>query len=130
MSEINVPQNLMYTRDHEWVRVDGDTVVIGITDYAQTSLGEVTYVEMPDVGGALSQGGELAVVESLKAASDVYSPVTGEVIEINESLEDAPATVNEDCYGTGWLCKVRIANADELQKLLSPDRYGELIAQG
>jgi glycine cleavage system H protein len=129
MADRNVPGDLKYTRDHEWVRVEGDTAIIGITDHAQCALGEVTYVELPSVGQAVTLGGELAVVESLKAASDVYAPLSGEVLEVNEGLEEAPGTVNEDCYGAGWLCKLQGVQADEIQKLLSPDRYGELLAQ-
>ena len=93
-----------YTKDHEWVRIEGDTVTVGITDYAQEQLGDVVYVELPDVGKAVKAGDEAAVVESVKAASEVYAPVSGEVVEVNEALADAPAGVNEDATGAGW-CK-------------------------
>ncbi|RME73318.1 MAG: glycine cleavage system protein GcvH [Verrucomicrobia bacterium] len=126
---MNVPANLLYTREHEWVRkVDDNTVVVGITDYAQESLGDVTYVELPAVGDAVEKGATFGVVESVKAASDLYAPVSGEVVEINETLTDAPETVNSDPYEAAWMITIRLDNPAELDELLSPEAYEKHIA--
>jgi glycine cleavage system H protein len=116
-----------YTKDHEYIRVEGDTGVVGITDYAQSQLGDVVYVELPQVGKAVSKGGEAAVVESVKAASEVYAPVSGEVVEVNPDLEGAPGAVNEDPAGKGWFLKIRIQDASELQDLLSEAQYQDYV---
>jgi len=122
MSE--VPNELKYCSSHEWVSsVDDGVVTIGITDHAQDQLGDLVFVELPEVGQALELKGECAVVESVKAASDVYSPVSGEVAEINEALMDSPELVNDDPYGDGWLFKIRLANEAELDNLLDADGY-------
>ena len=122
MSE--VPNELKYCSSHEWVSsVDDGVVTIGITDHAQDQLGDLVFVELPEVGQALELKGECAVVESVKAASDVYSPVSGEVAEINEALMDSPELVNDDPYGDGWLFKVRLADESELDNLLDADGY-------
>lgn len=122
MSEI--PKELKYQDSHEWVRDEGDgTATIGITDHAQDSLGDVVFVELPEVGRVLAVGEESAVVESVKAASDIYAPVSGEVIAINEALEDDPEIVNNSPYGDGWFFKVRMANASELEGLLDAASY-------
>ncbi|MFC1602084.1 glycine cleavage system protein GcvH [Pseudomonadota bacterium] len=122
MSE--VPNELKYCSSHEWVSsVDDGVVTIGITDHAQDQLGDLVFVELPETGQALELKGECAVVESVKAASDVYSPVSGEVAEINEALMDSPELVNEDPYGDGWLFKVRLADETELDNLLDADGY-------
>lgn len=105
------PENLQYAESHEWLLVDGDTATVGISDYAQNSLGDIVFVELPDVGATFGAGDSFGVVESVKAASDVYLPVAGEVVEINEALLDAPETVNSDPYGAGWLVKIRIDGA-------------------
>ena len=105
-----IPKGLLYTKDHEWAKIEGDIAVIGITDHAQNQLGELTFVELPDVGKEVKQKGELAVVESSKAASDVYSPVTGKVVEVNKALQTKPETVNDECYGSGWICKIQITD--------------------
>lgn len=118
-----------YTKDHEWVRIEGDTVTVGITDYAQEQLGDVVYVELPDVGKAVKAGDEAAVVESVKAASEVYAPVSGEVVEVNEALADAPAGVNEDATGAGWFVKLKLANAGELDGLMSEDAYKTYLSE-
>ena len=118
-----------YTKDHEWVRVDGDTATVGITDYAQEQLGDVVYVELPDVGKSVGAGDEAAVVESVKAASEVYAPVSGEVVEVNEALADAPNGVNDDATGAGWFVKLRLSNASELEKLMSEDEYKSYLAE-
>jgi glycine cleavage system H protein len=112
-----------YTKDHEYVRMEGDVGVVGITDYAQAQLGDVVYVELPAVGKAVAKGGEAAVVESVKAASDVYAPVTGEVVAVNDKLPDAPGTVNEAPLGEGWFMKIKLANTGELDGLMTEDQY-------
>ena len=128
MSEI--PGDLKFRKSHEWARVeDADQVRIGISDHAQAQLGDLVYVELPNVGDRVEAGNACAVVESVKAASDVYAPVSGEVVAINEALADKPETINEDAYGDGWLFAVKPAAEvkDELEELLDPDAYAELI---
>jgi len=112
-----------YSRDHEWVRLDGDVATIGITDYAQEQLGDVVFVELPEVGKKLEKGAEAAVVESVKAASEVFVPVAGEVVEVNSALGDQPATVNESPEGDGWFLKLKVASADEVNSLMDADAY-------
>ena len=112
-----------YTKDHEYIRVEGDTGIVGISDYAQSQLGDVVFVELPDVGKALKKGGEAAVVESVKAASEVYAPVSGEVIAVNDKLPDSPGTVNEDPAGAGWFLKIKIADKAELSGLMDEAAY-------
>ncbi|MGB5950048.1 MAG: glycine cleavage system protein GcvH [Parvibaculum sp.] len=121
MSEIR------FTDQHEWVRVDGDIATIGITDYAQEQLGDVVYVELPEVGKSIAQGDEAAVVESVKAASEVYAPVSGEIVEVNAELEAAPGGVNEDAMGKGWFVKLRLADKAEFEKLMDEDAYKSFI---
>ena len=121
MSEIR------FTDQHEWVRVDGDTATIGITDYAQEQLGDVVYVELPEVGKALAAGDEAAVVESVKAASEVYAPVSGEIVEVNGDLEGAPGGVNEDAMGRGWFVKMKLSDSGELAKLMDEDAYKAFV---
>jgi glycine cleavage system H protein len=116
-----------YTKDHEYIRVEGDTGTVGITDYAQAQLGDVVYVELPSVGRALTKGGEAAVVESVKAASEVYAPVSGEVVAVNDALENAPGTVNEDSVGKGWFLRLKIADPAELEGLMSEDEYATYL---
>lgn len=116
-----------YTKDHEYIRIEGDTGTVGITDYAQGQLGDVVFVELPSVGKALAKGGEAAVVESVKAASEVYAPVSGEVVAVNSELEAAPGTVNEDPAGKGWFVKIKLANAGELDGLLSEAEYQDYV---
>ena len=116
-----------YTRDHEWIRIDADTAVIGITDYAQTQLGDVVYVELPAIGRRFEKGKEAAVVESVKAASEVYAPVSGEVIAINEALSGEPGKINADPMGEGWFLKLRIANAKELDELMDEAAYQSFV---
>ena len=118
---------IRYTRDHEYISVEGDTGTVGITDYAQAQLGDVVFVELPEVGKALAKGQEAAVVESVKAASEVYAPVSGDVVEVNSDLESAPATVNEDPKGRGWFLKLRIKDASELQGLMTEDQYNDYV---
>lgn len=121
---MNVPKNLRYAKSHEWVRVEGDTAVVGITDHAQHELTDIVYVELPEIGERVEAGKECAVVESVKAASDIYAPVTGDVVGVNEELSSAPELLNEDPYGKGWIFKVKLG---ELGELLSPDDYSHHI---
>lgn len=120
----DLPVELKYASSHEWARLESDgTVVIGITDHAQAALGDVVYVELPEEGADIDAGSEIAVVESVKAASDIYSPVTGEVVEINPALEDQPETINQSPYVDGWLFRVRLSNPDELDDMMNADEY-------
>ncbi len=122
----DVPNELSYTKSHEWVRVDEDGIAtIGITDHAQEQLGDLVFVELPEVGTELGVGSECAVVESVKAASDVYSPVSGEVVEANEVLADAPETINQDAYEEGWIFRVRLSHPEEVDGLMDADSYAE-----
>lgn len=126
MSEI--PGDLKFLKSHEWVRVEGDgRVTIGISDHAQGLLGDLVYVELPDVGDQIQAGNPCAVVESVKAASDVYAPVSGKVVEVNGALADKPETINEDAYGDGWLFVLQADDQDELNGLLGPDDYAALL---
>ena len=126
MSEI--PGDLKYSKSHEWVRIEGDgEVTIGITDHAQQQLGDLVFVELPEEGGALESGGECAVIESVKAASDVYSPVSGEVTAINETLADTPEIINQDAFGAGWICRIKPTDPAELDGLLDAAAYAALV---
>ncbi len=116
-----------YTKDHEYIRIEGNTGTVGITDYAQSQLGDVVYVELPAVGQSVAKGGEAAVVESVKAASEVYAPVSGEVTAVNSALEGAPGTVNEDPVERGWFFKLTLANAAELDGLMGEDEYRDYV---
>ena len=125
-----VPTELKYARSHEWVlSEDEGTVVVGISDHAQAALGDLVFVELPEVGDALNAGDNVAVVESVKAASDVYAPLAGEVVAVNEKLTDAPELVNEDCYGEGWLLRLRVADEAGLDDLLDAEAYEQLLAE-
>ncbi len=124
----NVPAELRYTKSHEWIREEENGVVtIGITEHAQEALGDMVFVELPDEGTQVDAGSECAVVESVKAASDIYSPVSGEVVAANEALADAPETVNSDAFGEGWLFKVKLSDSSALEDLLDADAYSEII---
>jgi glycine cleavage system H protein len=128
MSDLHA--ELKYASSHEWARLDSDgTVVVGITDHAQEALGDIVYIELPEMGIAVDAGAEVAVVESVKAASDIYSPVTGEIVEINPALEDEPETVNSNPYAVGWLFRVKVANSDELEDMLDADGYQSVIEE-
>lgn len=116
-----------YTKDHEYIRVEGDAGIVGITDYAQSQLGDVVFVELPSVGKKVNKGDEAAVVESVKAASEIYAPVSGEVVEVNSDLEAAPGTVNEDPTGRGWFMKIRISDQSELEGLLTEEQYQDFV---
>ena len=125
-----VPTDLRYTKDHEWVRVDGDEATVGITQYAADQLGDIVFVELPDVGRQLAQFATFGVVESVKAVSDLFAPVSGEVTEANPSLAGQPELVNSEPYGAGWMVKVRLADASQVDELLDPAAYDALIAAG
>jgi len=125
---MNVPTNLLYTREHEWLRmVDDTTALVGITDYAQNSLGDITFVELPKVGAHLTTGATFGVVESVKAASDLYAPLDAEVLEVNSALASAPETVNKEPYDGGWMLRIRVRNRAQLGGLLSPEAYEKVI---
>lgn len=122
------PKDLRYTKTHEWVRVDGDVATIGLTDYAQNELGDITYLELPAIGDAISQAEPLGVIESVKAASDIYAPIGGEVVERNEDVVGSPEIVNQSPYEKAWLVKVRVTDPDQTSSLMTPDQYDEFAA--
>lgn len=124
---MNVPAELKYTKEHEWIRVEGENAVVGITDYAQSQLGDIVFVECETVGDDLEAGDTFGTIEAVKTVSDLYSPVTGEVLEFNETLEDEPELVNKDPYGKGWIVKIKLSDASELDGLLSADAYKAMI---
>lgn len=117
-----------YTKDHEWIRLDGDVATVGITEHAQSQLGDIVYVELPELGKKVSKGGEAAVVESVKAASDVYAPAAGEVVAINDALSGSPGAINEDAEGSGWFFRIKLASADELSDLMTDQQYKDYLA--
>ena len=123
------PEDLLYSKDHEWVKLDGDSATIGITDYAQNALGDIVYVELPKVGATIEQFSPVGVVESVKAVSDLFTPLSGEVIAINDALENDPAAVNREPYAGGWLLKIRVANPNEAKTLLPPAEYEKIAAE-
>jgi glycine cleavage system H protein len=123
------PDNFRYTKEHEWVSIEGDTGTIGITDHAQHELGDIVYVDLPKVGATVAKGGTIGSVESVKAVSDIYSPVSGDVIEINQALADKPERLNEDPHGDAWLVKVRLTSSDEVKGLLSAEDYRSYIGE-
>lgn len=123
---MNVPASLKYVDTHEWVKIEGDIATVGITDYAQDQLGDVTFVELPSAGENIGAGDGMGSVESVKAASDLYSPVSGEIIEVNSALDDNPELVNSDPYGEGWMIKVRLSGSDD--ELISAEEYQAIIA--
>jgi len=120
---------LLFSKEHEWVKVDGDVATVGITDYAQNSLGDIVYVELPKVGSTINQFGNTGVIESVKAVSDLFTPVSGEVLEVNTGLETDPALVNREPFGGGWLFKVKLSKANETSHLLAPESYDQLVAE-
>jgi glycine cleavage system H protein len=123
-----LPDDLLYTKDHEWIRIEDDgTAYVGITDYAQESLGDITFVEFPEVGASLAEGDTFGVVESVKAASDLYMPLEAEILEVNAAVDASPELLNQDPYGEGWLLKVKIADISAAESLLKPAAYSELI---
>lgn len=127
---MSVPTDLRYTRDHEWVRLDGEEAVVGITQYAADQLGDIVFVELPDTGKALEASRPFGVVESVKAVSDLFAPLTGEVVSTNEALTGGPELVNSDPYGEGWMIRLRLADPSDLDDLLDADAYDALVAAG
>ncbi len=126
---MNIPADLGFSQEHEWVRVEGDIATIGVTDYAQDQLGDIVYLDLPSPGDSLSQGGKMGEIESVKAVSDLYSPVGGELLEVNQEAIDAPELVNEEPYGRGWLVKLRLSEPAQMDSLLSAEAYDELITR-
>jgi glycine cleavage system H protein len=124
---VNIPADLKYTKEHEWVKIDGDIALVGITDYAQGELGDIVFVELPSVGDNIKAGDSFGTIEAVKAVSEIFAPISGEVAEVNELLEDDPMVINGDPYGNGWMIKIKIADAGEAEALLSSDDYLELI---
>ena len=125
---MNIPENLKYSPDHEWIKVDGDSVYIGITDFAQSELGDIVFVEFPEVGDKFSAGDVFGTVEAVKTVADLFAPISGEVIEINDTLENSPEAINTDAYNDGWIIKVKIGNTKELDSLLDFESYKGLLA--
>jgi glycine cleavage system H protein len=123
----NIPQDLKYTKEHEWARVQGTTVVVGVTQHAQEALGDVVYVELPKVGATITAGKQFGVIESTKAVSELYAPVSGKVVKVNDALTDNPSTVNSDPYGAGWIVEVEVSDTKQLGELLSAGAYGDLL---
>lgn len=128
MADNNIPEDLKYSKDHEWIAVDGDVATIGITDYAQHALGDVVYVELPSEGDNFNSHDAFGSVESVKAVSEIFTPVAGEVVEANEDLNDTPEAVNDDPYGDAWLVKIKMDNSGEIDALLSAEEYTEFLA--
>lgn len=124
---MNVPQDLKYTSSHEWVKAEGETVTVGITDYAQSQLSDLTFVELPSVDDDFTAGDEAGVLESVKAASDIYAPLSGRVVEVNEALNDHPEAINTDPYTDGWLFKMKMSQVEELERLLDNDAYDAIV---
>ena len=124
---MKIQENTWYTKDHEWVRIDGRTATIGISDHAQEQLGDITFVDLPSVGKQVKQGGEVATIESVKAASDIYVPVSGTVATINEALHDQPELVNKDAYGAGWICTLSGVDQAELKSLMTAEQYAAFV---
>ena len=127
MSASEIPADLLFQSSHEWARIDGDTATVGISDHAQAELTDVVFVELPAMGRKVDSGDPTAVVESVKAASDIYAPVSGEVIEVNPAVEADPSLVNTDPYGAGWIFKLKLTKPEQAASLLTPDAYGKLI---
>lgn len=126
---MKIPAGLLYSNDHEWIKVENGKATIGITDFAQDQLGDVVFVEVPEVGTELTAGAGLSTIESVKAVSDVYSPVSGKVVEANDELTDAPQTINEDAYGAGWIAVIELSDESELKDLLDAAAYEKLLAE-
>ena len=124
---MNTPSDIKYTKEHEWVSLDGETATIGITDYAQSQLGDIVFVEFPDINSEINQNETFGVIEAVKTVADLFAPVSGEIIEVNSSLEDSPNFINSDPYGSGWIIKVKINDSNEYNGLMSSDVYEEHI---
>ena len=124
---MNIPQSLKYTKEHEWVREDGDTVTVGITDHAQGELGDIIFVEFPEIGQKIQKDEPFGTIEAVKTVADLFAPISGTVTEINETLDDSPESVNQDPYGDGWMVKVSVSEAGELDNLMSAGQYQEMF---
>ena len=126
---MNIPDDLLYTKNHEWVKVEGATATVGITDHAQHQLGDIVYVELPGEGNAVTKDETFGVVESVKAVSDCYAPISGKVVGVNDPLSDSPESINEDCYGEGWMIRVEMSDRSELDELMDPKKYSAFLAE-
>ena len=124
---MNIPDDIKYTDDHEWIKINSDLAIIGITDFAQSELGDIIFVEFPDIGECINQKDTIGTLEAVKTVADIYSPLSGEIVEINEQLESSPELINEDPYNNGWILKIKINNKDEINSLLSGNDYSKLI---
>ncbi|APF18881.1 glycine cleavage system protein GcvH [Caldithrix abyssi] len=125
---MNVPENLKYTEDHEWAKIEGDVAIVGITDYAQGELGDVVFVELPEVGATVSKGDTFGTIEAVKAVADLFAPLSGEIIEVNEKLGAEPETINKDPYGEGWMVKIKLSDPGEVNDLMDAETYKEKIS--
>ncbi|HOO13519.1 MAG TPA: glycine cleavage system protein GcvH [Candidatus Marinimicrobia bacterium] len=125
---MKVPANLKYTKDHEWARIEGAVAVVGITDYAQSQLGDVVYIDLPKVGDVVARGDVIGTIEAVKTVADIYSPVSGEIVAVNSALKDASELVNKDPYGEGWIASIKLSDSNELDSLLAPADYEKLIS--
>lgn len=123
----NIPQNLKYTKEHEWARVEGSNVVVGVTEHAQEALGDVVFVELPKVGATVTAGKQFGAIESTKAVSDLFSPLSGKVVKVNDALKDSPQTINSDPYGAGWIIELEPSDSKELAGLMDASAYGDLL---
>lgn len=126
---MNIPKDLLYTEDHEWIRIDEELAVVGITDYAQSELGDIVYVDLPDIGAEVNQGDSFGTIEAVKAVSDLYMPLSGEVLEVNESLNNNPEMINKDPYKEGWMIKIKLSNLTQREELLDSKQYENLIKE-
>lgn len=124
-----IPKGLKYTKEHEWVKVEGDVATVGITDYAQEQLSDIVYLELPSLGTKVEQTKSLGTIEAVKAVTDIYAPVSGEVAEVNEEVKNSPGTMNQDPYGTGWVVKLKVSDSKELDSLLSSEEYEKLLGE-
>jgi glycine cleavage system H protein len=129
VADYEIPEELLYTKEDEWIRRDGDEVIIGVSDFAQSQLGDIVFVEFPEVGSTTEAGGSFGTIESVKAVSDLYAPLSGEIVAINETLEDAPETINESCYAEGWLVRLRPSDEEEFETLLDAKQYRESVEE-
>ena len=127
---MNIPKELKYAKDHEWARIEGDVATVGITDYAQGELGDIVFVELPKAGSSVSQGDSFGTIEAVKAVSDLYAPLSGEITDVNAALDEAPETINNSPYEDGWMIKIKITEMSEVDNLLSADDYEKLIGEG
>lgn len=126
---MEIPEGLRYSKEHEWVLVEGNIATVGITEYAQEELGDIVYVELPEIGEKVVKDDPFGAVESVKAVSDVYAPVSGTVLEVNDSLPDSPETINDDAYGDGWMIRIEMTDMDDLKDLMTADEYAEYVEQ-